>query len=151
MKDTELHWIAGIFEGEGTFAFSHGKPKGLSIQMTDKDTLDRVRELAGGNICVTKKQEDHYKDCWKWQIYGASAVSLAREIEPILMSRRKARCREFIEQSVTIESIKGDTDIRIARARELRSQGLTHQAISDIMGVERSVVSHYLSKRYKDR
>lgn len=147
----ELHWFAGLFEGEGTFVFYKNTPKRIAIQMTDLDTLEKVQEIWGGRIYHCKKLKDHHKDSWQWVAGGELARQIAIMIEPLLMSRRKARCQEFILGINTRYQVSTKVNQRVAKARELRSTGLTHQEIADILGVERSAVSHYLSKRYAHR
>ena len=144
MDDRDLYWLAGLFEGEGTFCFAYGKPRALAIQMTDLDTLKRVQDLVGGNICKTKKQKDHHKESWRWYMSGLKAKNLAVKLEPLLMSRRAARCREFIEKS---SNRTEDTLSKRNKAISLREQGLTTTQIGAILNIDRSYVSHLLGKR----
>jgi hypothetical protein len=61
LKETNWAWIAGILEGEGSFAFTNNWPV-LHIQMTDKDVMEKLssyldvsltkpRVLKSGKIC----------------------------------------------------------------------------------------------------
>lgn len=144
----QITWFAGLFEGEGSFGFSHGKPKQLKIQMTDLDVLERVQKWFGGSITVATKQQSHWKDAWSWQMGGAFGLELAKEIRPFLLSRRQQRCDEFIslfrtQQEYTNERAKRKSH-NLVEAQRLRTQGLTHQAIADTLGVDRTWVTHLL-------
>jgi hypothetical protein len=140
-----ITWFAGLFEGEGTFTFVHGKPKRLAISMTDKDVLDRVEEYFGGSVKSLVKRREHWKDAWIWSIYGENSVDLARKILPYLGERRARRCREYIEEFSTRTDRKKRTEELRQRVWELRVTGLTHQAIADIVGKDRTYVTHILN------
>src|SRR5690349_5515236 len=133
---TELHritWLAGLFEGEGSFGFSHGKPKQLKIHMTDLDVLERVQEWFGGTISATTKQQEHWKDSWLWQIGGSAGLELAKQIRPYLLGRRQQRCDEFISLFRTQQEYNAERARRkqqhLTEALIYRAQGLTHQVI----------------------
>lgn len=60
-KETNWAWIAGILEGEGSFAFTNNWPV-IQIQMTDKDVMEKLsgyldaplgkpRILKSGKVC----------------------------------------------------------------------------------------------------
>jgi hypothetical protein len=47
MTATDIAWLAGIIEGEGTFG-RKGHPAGqVRVQMTDEDVIDRLHSLTG--------------------------------------------------------------------------------------------------------
>lgn len=146
----QVTWFAGLFEGEGCFTFANGKPKALTIQMTDLDVLERVHEFFGGTLAPMKKRQEHWKDSWVWNIYGVKAVELAREMLPFLGLRRTRRCNEFIAGHRSMETFveqKIAKTLELAQqARSLRTQGLTQQQIADRLGCERSYVSRLLKK-----
>ena len=75
---------------------------------------------------------------------GLKAKNLAVKLEPLLMSRRAARCREFIEKS---SNRTEDTLSKRNKAISLREQGLTTTQIGAILNIDRSYVSHLLGKR----
>lgn len=45
-----IAWVAGLFEGEGTFCFHKERPKTVQITSTDLDVLEKVKENFGGKI-----------------------------------------------------------------------------------------------------
>ena len=72
MTELELHWLAGLLEGEGCFTVY--KPEknnypvcAIQIAMTDKDVMDRVHKLIGGHYspyqatCKGKPTKTAYK------------------------------------------------------------------------------------------
>jgi len=61
LEEINWAWIAGILEGEGSFAFTNGWPV-IQIQMTDRDVMEKLsnyldvplgkpRTLKSGKIC----------------------------------------------------------------------------------------------------
>lgn len=150
-ESQRLTWFAGLFEGEGTFRISNGKPKGLTIQMTDLDVLLRVQEFFGGSIYECKKREEHWKDSWRWSLCGQPAIDLAHKIRPFLLSRRTSRCDDFTS---TFRSLREYNDERKANSaslremvRELRACGMTHKEIANVVGRDRTYITHILNGR----
>jgi hypothetical protein len=95
MDATDVAWVAGFFEGEGSFVVGRGgsgrKYLHLRLGSTDKDVLDRLQSLAGGRVIgPRRKQALHHKDFWVWGISShADAVALSHEILPYLGERRR--------------------------------------------------------------
>lgn len=102
MSPTDLAWLAGWLEGEGTFGFQQVNgvvyPK-LAAASTDHDTLERAQAITGvGRIMNITKQKPHHKQSWIWNVYRCNDVlALMQAIEPLMMSRRQARIHEVIE------------------------------------------------------
>lgn len=101
MSDTEIAWLAGLIEGEGSFTLYQGEGRIrvlISIQMTDKDVLDRVASIVGlGNVVWCTKREEHHKDSYKWAISSRVAVTeLMMLLYPCMGTRRQARIAECL-------------------------------------------------------
>lgn len=149
----ELAWFAGLFEGEGTFNFSNGVPRRISISMTDLDVLEAVRDSFGGSIHSASRAvyKEHWKDAWVWNLSGEKAVQLSEAIYPLLSLRRKERANEFISQLRTRISERGEQkdfhEKRKKRMVELRNSGYTIREIGAIIGVDHS----YVGKVIRDR
>lgn len=145
-----ITWFAGLFEGEGSFVFANGKPKAMHLTSTDKDVLDRIVEYVGGSIYPLKKRQSHHKDAWIWASHGSHSVSLAKSIKPYLLARRKARCEEYIRLFSTMENFReiqaSQKSALTLKVIKLRTDGLTHQAIADRLGVDRTYVTHILRR-----
>ena len=143
-----MGWFVGLFEGEGSFLFADARPTAISIEMTDYDTLLRVQNLFGGSLYSNSVRNDNWKPTWRWSLRSNEAIELAKLILPHLSARRSARCQEFITNYVTMDMYNelrlAKREDNLARAKEFRLQGLTHQAIADRLGLERSYVSRLL-------
>lgn len=102
----DINWAAGLFEGEGTFHQQRHDQPGyrtrleLSITMTDRDVLERFREVVGCGS-VRSKTARHTKPHWKPQYIwrtSAHASQVAERLRPFLGQRRRARLDEILNR-----------------------------------------------------
>lgn len=142
-------WLAGYLEGEGSFII---QPNGQGIVVcatsTDLDVLKAIQDKYGGNLYKLKKREEHWKDCWRWQLRGKEAYSLCKIIKHLLFSRRREKCLTLIENyqnSYTVKKQK-ELKLRAEKIKELKQEGLTHKAIAEKLNIHRTTVSHFLRK-----
>lgn len=147
---TMIAWAAGLFEGEGSFCFNYGKPKAIQIASTDKDVLEKVVQIFGGKVYTLSrdKMKSHWKTEYVWKLPTSHTLDFFSKVEPFLGERRLERGREYIRLFTEIqerrEQKSKDTLERYAKIFELREQGLTHQKISEEVGLDRSHVSKIL-------
>lgn len=146
---TNITWVAGILEGEGSFQVRKNGGICITCQMTDMDVLERLRDYCeGGKITPLRKRQTHWKDAWIWVVYGKKAYMLAKLLLPHMLSRRTIQIEVMINAYDTSPRIMARQ--KQQEMREFREAGLTHQAIADRLGVDRSYVSHVLSDRNKN-
>lgn len=104
MKDLELAYLAGLFDGEGCIQISHNKPQSgkrteqhtlnCRVAMTNKEAVERFLIL-GGNVHIKKAslQNPKWKDQWCWTISSNKALAFLKEIMPFLILRKEeAKC-----------------------------------------------------------
>lgn len=154
-SDTDLAWFCGLFEGEGSFWFIKGVPKGLQISMTDLDILERVLSLYGGSLSPATRIEgkEHWKDAWRWSLSIRPSLPLVQQMVPYLGKRRTERAEEFIAKSTDILEVIAAKAARVETTRKQIKQtrllhGYTHEKIAKDFGVTRSYVSHILAGKY---
>lgn len=78
MTKVEIGWLAGLFEGEGSFYVNTIRKNGktykypaAAIKMTDRDVVEKAYQLFGkGNIRHTRKQRPKWKPTWTWTLNG---------------------------------------------------------------------------------
>ena len=113
MSDTELAWLAGLLEGEGAFILQRVPPTEreaaririkVSLQMTDRDVVEKVRDIVGlGTVRRAKTAKDHYKPTYQWQISAMGAVAaLLQLLAPHMGMRRQqqiAACLAAVEEA----------------------------------------------------
>ena len=103
--DTDVAWLAGLIEGEGSFMVKRVRPDkewwGLTIQigMTDQDVIDRVAALCpGGHINVDAANESRRtKPLYRWRMTNRPlVVELAQDVLPYLGGRRSAEALNLL-------------------------------------------------------
>lgn len=142
----EFSWFVGLFEGEGSFAIERGIARGLSIEMTDRDILERVVAAFGGQIYTTSRHEAHpaWKPSWKWMLFGDPAAELAARMAPHLGERRSERCAQFLASRKALQDRRDRAEGVRLRIRELRAQGLSLRSIGARMGIDHGYVGRVI-------
>ena len=97
----DIAWAAGIFEGEGSFAFVRDRRSGIpsiQIQITQKDPwiLNRFRALFGGSVrkrsegqfSITPDGTRHVRDIFDWYVSGTRARGFLMTVWKFLSPRR---------------------------------------------------------------
>lgn len=104
----QLHWVAGILEGEGSFGVDNRKSSGytcrVAVTMTDEDIIRRAQEYTGvgriyGPYEVKKSNlgPGPYKPRYQWVTQGKQAVDLMRGVYFFMGQRRRARIEEVLQ------------------------------------------------------
>ena len=96
-KEQKLIFLAGVFEGEGSFGFWGKDNKNnryfrIQVRMTDEDIVVRFVDffrLGYVNLHIPKK--DHLKKSWKWTVAGDKAMEVMLQMAPYLGIRRKEK------------------------------------------------------------
>jgi hypothetical protein len=103
--EQKLIFLAGVFEGEGSFGFWGKENKNnryfrIQVRMTDEDIVVRFVDffkLGYVNSHIPKK--DHLKKSWKWTVAGDKAMGVMLQMAPYLGIRRKEKfeqcCQSF--------------------------------------------------------
>lgn len=102
---TDIAWLAGLLEGEGSFmVWKNHKPKKtyfyptISVNMTDKDIIDRVANLFGTQSYVFKKAYGvSKKPSWRAMVRGKNAVAWMKLLLPYMGERRAEKINEILE------------------------------------------------------
>lgn len=105
MTEAELHWVAGLLEGEGCFSVKVDSYVRLEIRcnMTDEDVIYRLRETVGvGNVRgpIEKRTRNGVaKPQWLWTLGRRDgAEELMSLLLPLMGARRSAKIRFALEQ-----------------------------------------------------
>ena len=86
---SNLHYVAGLFDGEGTVSMA--KPSGsdfyvpmLSLSSTDKVLCEVIRdELAGGHVYEkTSRKPERWSQAYEWRWKGAGCLIGIMRLSP---------------------------------------------------------------------
>lgn len=136
MTENELHWVAGLFEGEGTILLrSPAKSaKGLRLTMTDQDVVNRFADTVGvGKIYPMKAESSRHKPAWLWSCTRWEEVEpLAEALLPLMGERRGAALRVLLENvPVPLDPevrARNNATMRAYRARKVHKALLKRSA-----------------------
>jgi hypothetical protein len=98
MTRAEAAWVAGIFEGEGSFS-SKTRPR-MVVSMTDFDITQRLRNVTGVGLLYQSKPnaKAHYKPVQIWAVQRARHVKgLIEVLYPWLGERRRCNADQILE------------------------------------------------------
>lgn len=105
MKLNDLHWLAGLLEGEGNFGRKHNRRADgpgysyplIQVEMTDRDIIERARLMLGArNVYERKPQSEKHKTKWQTRISGAAAFGWMLTLYPLMGDRRRCQIRAAI-------------------------------------------------------
>jgi hypothetical protein len=99
-KEQKLIFLAGVFEGEGSFGFWGKEDKAnrylrVQIRMCDEDIVTRFTDYFELGFITTHipKNKKHSKS-WKWTVAGEKAISVMLQMIPYLGIRRQEKFKE---------------------------------------------------------
>lgn len=100
MKETDLAWLAGLLEGEGSFYLKTKNGKhvpAIGLAMTDADIVERAGDLMGTRKAYTRpRRQPGWKDQTEIRITGKRAAELMRTLLPYMGERRRATIAEIL-------------------------------------------------------
>tara|TARA_R100001015_G_C4581706_1_gene138133 strand:+ start:533 stop:997 length:465 start_codon:yes stop_codon:yes gene_type:complete len=103
-KESNLEaYFAGIIDGEGYISYEKTKKDysipSVSVEMTDKDVIDRIHEFFNtGSVVYIKPRQEHHLDSWRWRARGKAAVNIYFKIYNYLSARRKLKIDEVLKK-----------------------------------------------------
>jgi hypothetical protein len=95
---TDIAWLAGFLDGEGTFQIINVRKTGsgpmydaqLAATNTDIALLNRCQHIAGGSVYGPNGRGDpRWKDSYRWALRGKKLGPLLDELLPFLVSKRE--------------------------------------------------------------
>jgi hypothetical protein len=136
ISSDELHWIAGLLEGEGTFF--PGSPSAprypvLALQMNDEDVVLRVATMFGRKPIRSRPRKSHWRPTFHVRITGTKAVAWMVAIHPLMGERRRAQIARAVAshdpkpQALLDEQSAGE-------ALALLADGATVREVADRFG-----------------
>lgn len=102
MKKTDLAYLAGLLDGEGTVTLAACNPgvksryPCLSCSSTSPELLQLLKTTFGGTIVIHKRYKSHHKQSWSWKIEYTKAVNALRQLLPYMKESEKVRRAKLI-------------------------------------------------------
>jgi len=97
MKDTDLAYAAGLFDGEGCISINKVKPNRnpnlkpgfqlrCSISITDEETANWFKEMFGGYVMF--RQRARAQDYWQWVVTSNGAYEFLKVLQEWLRLKK---------------------------------------------------------------
>jgi len=89
----EIGYFAGFYDGEGYVGVSKSKRDSYTLKVaisnTNFDMIKLYETKFGGKIRLIKKEEEHYKVKYHWDITNNKALSFLKYIKPFTIVKRQ--------------------------------------------------------------
>lgn len=109
----ELAYIAGLFDGEGCVTFARCRKWHYVTSLvtnTDRDILEYLQGLFGGNISRLSLRKPGWKQGWSWRLTGSEAVEFLAAIQPWLKIKDRQATVAFAWNAVRPGPGRGPID-----------------------------------------
>jgi hypothetical protein len=118
ISKVNLAWVAGLFEGEGSFDVKISKRKTyhneylrMQLSSTDEDVIEKLYSYVGvgtvhGPYANCRNDGLERKSYWHWTVSGSKALILAQKLLPFLGKRRTEKLEELLETHPTWKQLK---------------------------------------------
>jgi hypothetical protein len=94
IETPELHWLAGLLEGEGSFMPgppSNARMPIISVQMTDHDVVARVGRIFSRKPHAVRQRDSRWRASYMVRVTGSRAVHWMTLLRPLMGERRQAQ------------------------------------------------------------
>ena len=101
---TDIAWMAGIYEGEGSCASRHGCATVTIGQSGSPWLPEKLRSLVGGTVNGYKRKQNGkmYQDHYLWQANSTFARGFLMTIYSFLSPRRKGQIRRALSSAPSV-------------------------------------------------
>ena len=112
-EKNKLIFLAGLFDGEGSFGIwgkgNNRRTFQCSVEMKDRDILERFEEFFGVAITICKKRKPHWAQTWRWRLSGARAYECIDMMIEYMCQRRQEKYN--VVQCIKASIKRGKQDI----------------------------------------
>lgn len=129
LSSSEAAYIAGLVDGEGTITLSRKhrnelRQLAITISSTEKPILDFVLRTAGiGKITDKRTYAAHHLPSFTYAVYNRQALSLLKQITPLLNSYKARRARLLLREYIDLTPRNGKySDAMLERRTEFEKR-----------------------------
>lgn len=139
MREIDLGWVAGLFEGEGNIYLSNSGGINITLGMTDEYIIDRLDSLFPGKR-YTREYENNWKTFFVWCRNGQDAIDFLEAVKPLLGARRQESANKAVDHWNRPDSPRQKKLNYFEAVKELTLEGLTVSAIADRLNISKTYV-----------
>jgi hypothetical protein len=137
LPETELHWLAGLLEGEGSFMTGPPSSPGLpviAVNMTDHDVMARIGRIFGRKVHPLRPRNVRWRTSYQVRVNGLAAVRWMTLLQPLMGSRRQAQIERALA-SYAPRPVALLTDEAARAALDALARGATVKSVAERFGV----------------
>ena len=141
-KNTELAYLAGLFDGEGNVGITERIHKersndrvhfipSINIINTDPNIPRDFAKLFGGKVTKRVRTQEGHRDIYRWECKSAKALM---KIIPLLMKYTRSKTMQLIQLKLLCDRMTGSTtpltegEIRYRRKLKENISRMNHQS-----------------------
>ena len=120
MKDTDLAYLAGVIDSDGSISVRktdyhvrHGTATNCSywprikIKQVDPEAIELAKSLFGGSVYKSKSQAENGRDLFAWEVTNRMAATCLEALLPYLRIKRLRamngiECARLTKESVSV-------------------------------------------------
>jgi hypothetical protein len=129
ISSLDLHWLAGLLEGEGSFLRGPPSAPGLpvlTVQMTDEDVVARVASMFGRKLGSWQPRDARWQRTFIARVTGAKAVAWMTALRPLMGQRRRSQIDQAVASYAPRPTALLDDDTARDALRSLRAGASVH-------------------------
>jgi hypothetical protein len=133
IEAADLHWLAGLLEGEGTFLAgppSAPRTPALQLCMADRDIVERAAALLDCAVTVVPARRENWRTAYSARVTGPRAVAWMERVQPLMGARRRVQIDRAIA-SYRPDPTRRLDDTRAAAALERLREGESVRAVAE--------------------
>jgi hypothetical protein len=106
-RTRDIHWVAGLIEGDGCFFIRRGKYNsgtttkyreypGIDVTGTDEDVIRRAHDVLGGTFTTWNRKTAAGKTVYCVRVRGRLALAWMMTLYPLMGNRRRGKIMEIL-------------------------------------------------------
>jgi hypothetical protein len=100
VKKTELLWLAGILEGDGSFCFAGRHPRVSLYQRGSEDVVQHAAMLMQSKVYAYKRRGERVTTEYAAILWGTKATALAEQLYPHMGAHRQEQITHMIARAL---------------------------------------------------
>ena len=125
-KKEKLIFLAGVFEGEGSFGLwgkqvKNNKYLTIKINMTDIDIIERFLNFFQVGAIYADKPKINRKKMWRWQLTGKKAMEVLLQMAPYFGIRRKEKFEQCCQSFKQLPHLRKSYLIQLTKQSQIKT------------------------------
>lgn len=93
-----LAWAAGFIEGEGSFSMTKGQSPKVTAAQVQKEPVERLRRLFGGNVTRRFTKGFSSQPIWVWALTARRSIEVMMTLYVLMSPKRQLQIEAALEK-----------------------------------------------------